>query len=320
MDNEKGFTILELIIAMSLSLFLIGGLLSVHGPATRTFRLVSDLAQLQENARFALSALSYDVRLANYYGRQANADRITPINDSTDSYVATSSPSQCASGEANEKEWVQLLSQPIFGYDHTDASPSYLTCISDIISGSDLLVLRMGDTQTTEFVDLQDGVDYLYTNFSKGHIFRQGVDAHPPTPELVGAVYNEFKVLVYYIANNPSGTPALFRFDSISKSSKEVVEGIEQIQLSFGATPTASDRFVEAYYPADEVPDWSLVTTVKIDLMARSSDGNGSFRMDATCKGNTRTYTLGNNGGFTPSDSLPECYRRRVFTSIVQIR
>lgn len=63
-----GFSLVELLIAMTLGLILLTGMLAVFSGNKRSSDLNTAMANIQENARFALSALSRDVRISGYQG------------------------------------------------------------------------------------------------------------------------------------------------------------------------------------------------------------------------------------------------------------
>lgn len=67
-SNKKiqAFTIVELMVAMLLSLFLIGGILSVYLTGKQTYRSTQGLAQIQSNLRFTMDMFSRDLRMAGY--------------------------------------------------------------------------------------------------------------------------------------------------------------------------------------------------------------------------------------------------------------
>lgn len=58
----KGFSLIELMIAMALGLFLVGAALNVMLTNRETFRTADELARMQENARTAFEMLARDVR------------------------------------------------------------------------------------------------------------------------------------------------------------------------------------------------------------------------------------------------------------------
>ncbi len=66
--KAKGMSLVELLIAMTLGLILMTGMIAVFSGNKRSSELNTAMANLQENARFALGALSEDVRMAAYQG------------------------------------------------------------------------------------------------------------------------------------------------------------------------------------------------------------------------------------------------------------
>lgn len=66
--NQQGLTLVELMIAMLLGLFLLGGLLQIFISSRHTSTMQEGLSRLQENGRFAIDFLARDIRLAGYKG------------------------------------------------------------------------------------------------------------------------------------------------------------------------------------------------------------------------------------------------------------
>ncbi|MFC1665831.1 PilW family protein, partial [Pseudomonadota bacterium] len=53
MKRTKGFTLIELMVAMVIGLFLLAGLIQIFFAGKQTYRLGDGLSRLQENGRFA---------------------------------------------------------------------------------------------------------------------------------------------------------------------------------------------------------------------------------------------------------------------------
>ncbi len=64
----RGFTIIELMVAMTLGLILLGGTINLFISNKRTYQEQNFLAALQENGRFAIDILSRDLRMAGFFG------------------------------------------------------------------------------------------------------------------------------------------------------------------------------------------------------------------------------------------------------------
>lgn len=70
--RQDGFSLVELMVAIILALFLTGGLLAMFLAGKQTWRAGESMSRIQENARFAVHHLSRYVRMADY--------RVDPIN------------------------------------------------------------------------------------------------------------------------------------------------------------------------------------------------------------------------------------------------
>ena len=81
--RPAGFTLLEIMVALTLGMLLSIGILSLFSSTSRTNRLQSGLARLQENGRFATGRIESDLRMtaAQYCSNMAGAGTkgVTPV-------------------------------------------------------------------------------------------------------------------------------------------------------------------------------------------------------------------------------------------------
>lgn len=70
-NNQKGVTLVELLIAMVIGLFILSGVVTVMGQSKDKFLLEQELALIQENARFIVDELAFEIRMAGYTGCNA---------------------------------------------------------------------------------------------------------------------------------------------------------------------------------------------------------------------------------------------------------
>ncbi len=61
-------TLVEVMIAMLLGVFLMGGVLQVFASSRQTYRVHEATSRMQENGRMALEVLSRDIRMADFWG------------------------------------------------------------------------------------------------------------------------------------------------------------------------------------------------------------------------------------------------------------
>ncbi len=66
-NRQRGFTLIELMIALLIGIFLIGGLLTLVQAMKRTSTIQSGLSQLQENERLAMTLVTNVVQSTGYF-------------------------------------------------------------------------------------------------------------------------------------------------------------------------------------------------------------------------------------------------------------
>lgn len=67
-SSEIGFSLIEMMVALTISLFLLLGISYIYVGSKQTFRNQEALARIQENGRLAFEYLSQDLRMAGYFG------------------------------------------------------------------------------------------------------------------------------------------------------------------------------------------------------------------------------------------------------------
>ncbi len=67
-SNQKGFSIIELMVAATLGLMILAGAMAMFVNNKRVYNEQDELGRLQENARFAIDMLVRDIRMAGYTG------------------------------------------------------------------------------------------------------------------------------------------------------------------------------------------------------------------------------------------------------------
>ena len=67
-SNQKGLSLIELMVAMVVGLILIAGVIEIYVNSKQTYRNQDALSRLQENGRYVLSILSTNIRPAGFSG------------------------------------------------------------------------------------------------------------------------------------------------------------------------------------------------------------------------------------------------------------
>lgn len=116
-------------------------------------------------------------------------------------------------------------------------------------------------------------------------------------------------------------SPALFRrelgSDGAAGAAEELIEGVESMQLLYGVNLDADAlNSADSYLPADQVPDWSDVISLRVSLLMQSvEDGTVPSPQAYTFDG------VSYDGGGGGNGALPVDTRvRRIFTSTIALR
>jgi len=85
MTNNKGFGLIELMIAMAIGLILMLGVLELYVSNKQAFKTTEALGRLQENARYAMYQVQKDIRMAGYSDCAPNiVDHLNPAGNGYD--------------------------------------------------------------------------------------------------------------------------------------------------------------------------------------------------------------------------------------------
>ncbi len=66
--HQTGLTLIEIMIALLIGAFILGGVMQIFLNSRQTYRMQDNLSRLQENGRFAMEFLAKDIRMAGYWG------------------------------------------------------------------------------------------------------------------------------------------------------------------------------------------------------------------------------------------------------------
>jgi len=138
-QSERGFSLVEILIAMTLGLILISSMIAVFSGNKRSSELNSATADLQESARYALEQMSRDARMAGFMGcidvNSSDAIRVNANNPPTNDVALTATTGAVI---VDKQIW-----EPAF--------PGYaLPTVNEAKPGTNALMLQYGSADTTE--------------------------------------------------------------------------------------------------------------------------------------------------------------------------
>ncbi len=282
-STQSGLSLVELMIAMLLGLLLIGGVLQIFLSSKQTFSSNTALSRVQENGRFAMTFLTYDLHNAGYKGECVSVlNNLTGLTDAR--YTLDMALQGWESGQSipNWFSGTRRSGTDAILIKHA-AAASGATPSAASSSDSINTTAATGIAQGTLLV-LSDpiGCD-LFRNNSTASSSAVSVDGtsfghtYPSTSDIL-----KFESTLYFINNNPAGNPSLYRTRYNSgATAEEVAEGIQDLQIKY-AVGNVNGAVSGDYVDASSISDWSKVVSAQITLTAISTDSTNPM---------TRTFT-----------------------------
>jgi type IV pilus assembly protein PilW len=342
--HQRGLSLIELLVALSIGSFLVIGAVTLQSQTRRSFTVNEQQARLQETARYVMSVLEPEVQLAGIFGFSNNPNAVKMVIDDVDYYAAdmrqskTALPDMPSSFDDCGNNFVVDVTATVQAFENTYGLPAGCAAQGGGHNGtSDTLVIRR-----TGLVDEAASGDrlQLYTNRLVPMDQRLFIGDDAP-----GVLEDEMKevrdviVQIYYIAqdaDNHPGVPAL-RIKQLVPGAggpewddREIIRGVEDMQVEFGVDPGADSddadtlpddvmgdgmadlvngdalRYVP---PGDALLSSGQVVSVRIWLRVRAEEPEVGFQDD-------RVYTYGSTEDFTPADG----FRRVLTTRTIYLR
>lgn len=333
MMNQKGLSMIELIVAMALSLILMLGVIQIFISNKKTFEINHDLSLMQESGRVALELMTGSIRMADHWvGVEAESVKFGTTSLST-------APSGCNASQVFDTEYV------LRGYDGASSLsgvtnfPSSCIPASDYVADTDIIFVKFGDGRTLlndAGIANNDNADIHYLRAHEGqsaYVFKgsSSADAIAEIPS-EDAVFNmEYATDLYFIRKCTvkvlnvckDDVPTLVRLtlNEDRFEQEALVEGVEQLQLEYGVD-TDDDFAIDEYLSASAIANtpaaWADVLSVKVSIIARSTDQD--FSIDEQDKEYLMAGDKSTAGeGYTVS-AADKHYRRKLYQREVFVR
>ncbi|HSH42816.1 MAG TPA: PilW family protein [Arenicellales bacterium] len=343
--RQYGMSLIELMIAMTISLVVIGAVSGVYLSTSRSYTQDEMLSRMQENARYALHVLSKDLSMAGYWGPLITNDDINTVprtcsdSDASDPakpqchgfYAGTAlsvdqdaAGNVCAPGTVGlASNWVLFLQSPLevaTQVSSGDAAAALYGCISasEFESGTDILAVKRveaRDFSSTRDEEDDEGELYLRTNGRDAMLvaYDRGDDAS----EGAGIADWPYRPSVFYVRNyfldTDDGIPTLVRKtlngDVMETEEGGIAQGIEYFHVMFGVDlDDDGDTTADFYTASPAIDQLDNIVSARIYVLARSVSPDPGYD-------NTKTYSLGD-----VTRTVDDNYYRRVFTTTVSLR
>jgi type IV pilus assembly protein PilW len=336
----RGFSLVEMMIAMTIGLMLMTGLIIVFQGATRAHAELEQSSDMVQNGTVAMRMLGEEIAHAGFYGEL----HVLPV-------AAASLPDPCS---VLSSEIYSAMPYAVQGYDAPAVSPPSCLLSTDHVAGTDIIVLRRAGPDALTAVDSTvSGWPYLQATpvaaevqTGNGAVIGTDKKANGSPATLLrkdGVTAAEIRPLVvriFFVA--PCSVPAdggtrctgaaddggrpipTLKVLALSAGGptwtiQPLVEGIEDLQVEYGIdnlpasanalTGVSGDGVAENFATLPATADWPNVVSIKLRVLARST------RL-STGHVDIKTYDMGQAGVRAASN---DSYRRHLFAAMFRL-
>lgn len=333
----RGFTLVELMVAVTLGLFLMIGLISLLVSTVNSRNELDKTTRQIDNGRYALQVLSENIQLAGFVGGTSStafanvAPVACPATLADLGYTAETSPG------------TSKVPYPVY---RPDAAP---TCIDHVMPGTATLIVTRVATTETKVASAANDESYLQMSSCSTDTmpFTAASGASVSSFELMMKTCESSKLAplrkivqqLYFVSTcNECGTdttPTLKVAELRNGEMKvsALVEGIENFQVDYGVdmdgngspdcytsnptSPPAAQvaaavcpQTTPAYDWALADTNWSNVMAIRVHVLARQTDASAGW-VDG------RTYDVGL--GASAAGPFNDHYKRNVYSTVARL-
>lgn len=280
--RNHGFTLIEMMVAMVVGLLISGVAIAVFAMTKNTSRIGDALSRYQEGFRFGTQLMSRDIRMAGYFGCNANIALVDLI-----------------SGAVDDTHYTQAIK----GYTGSDLIPAVL---SNRTAGTDVVRIQFGNAESHQLIeamtdkssaiklnktsDFSIGDSVVIADCSAASSFRlTAADTagsmttltHTTASNSTGDLAKKFdtsaevyalETTYFYVAQ--SGDRHLLMRKILRGSTmkdEEIADGIMDLKLLYGID-TDNDTQPNEYVKSGDVTNWNAVSAVRVCLISRSEN------------------------------------------------
>jgi type IV pilus assembly protein PilW len=299
--RERGLSMVELMVAMTIGAVLLFGATQVFVNSQKSYGVNETVARLQENARYAMSLIEPDVRMSNYWG----LFKIGRFNN-----IPTPPP------PVQTVPPVPVPPGPDVNYCGNNFAVDLYTPLQADNNGYVLSATRTANCDSLP--DIATGAVWITTPVTTADTLIVRRAASPPLPAVAPGIPNTLQICssrvaavlvsdgtgcgaapaaavqlanvivnAYYVDRNSTqqaGLPSLRRKRLTSAGGKvvfrdeEVMAGVEDMQIQFGIDTTGVTGVAQQYIdPVAALPAGAQVVAVRVWLLVRGDQPETGF-------------------------------------------
>ncbi len=294
LHSQQGLSLIEIMVALTISAFLMAGVIQVFISNKYTYNVQSAMSRLQENGRFVLQLMGEDIRIGDFWGCRGQASKVINNLNAGAGYIDFTN-NAAISGTDNS------------GLNGSDS----ITISGALAAGLNAQTPFMSQTSSLIKVannKLQQGDILLISDCKSGDIFQITNSNANNTGQLIHNTDNSVspgnksndlsrkyngQSTIYAVRQHTysiqsktvrgKAVPGLYRSDN-GTAAVELVEGVESMQILYGED-TNGNGTANRYLSAGTAGlNMSRVISVRIDITLvtlannLSTNNNGSDR------------------------------------------
>lgn len=324
----RGFTLVEMMIAMALGLLLVAGAIHIMLGAQQSYRMQDNVARIQENGRFAIEFLARDLRRTgfmhcgsaesmdvfnNVKGSGNNAD--STYDFSAEELIRGTAPAGAAAD--SDAVRVRYLSDQRLRV--LEVSQGQGQQGANIKVAGNALGLQQGDVVTV--TNCREGDTFRITNTPQkdadgsvmvtlAHAANYNLSPHLNGSYGDGDHVLAYRALTWFVAETgrhyDDGTVVRALFRDSRNGAEEMVAGVRRMRIRYGVDDSG-DGAADRYAHADDGVDWSRVVSARVSVLLESRDDRLVDRPQELIFDNTLL-------------TMPDRRLYRVFTTTVALR
>ncbi|MFY8273110.1 PilW family protein [Pseudoalteromonas sp. SSDWG2] len=320
-NRESGFTLLELMIAMVVGIFLLGGVMFTYLSMKVTTTDTVEMGEMQETGRIALDIIGKDLAMAGFFGRVNNEELafadvtgLAAVAGDCSAGAGTNSASFPTPGAATNF-------RTLYGEVVGSTASEFTSCLSGAKAGSDVLQIKRASGQDVSGQATDANQYYVESTLGTAKFIAGGGTAI----DIDGTNVWPYNHHVYYVSEDTYTkgdktitVPVLMRkrLTVGNMVTEPILEGVENLKFSYGMDING-DGAVDLYKDASQMTavDWeqsgiTKIETIQVAVLVRATEE------DKNSKVSNRTYKLGDSQRvITGNDS----HRRMVFVSTFKL-
>ena len=327
--RQHGVTLVELLIAMLVSLILLAGVIQIFISSKQTYNLQEGVARIQENGRYGMDYIARIVRMGGFQG-------CTNVNILRPNIIAQTVPAN----------FLANLQRVVNGFNDVAAANAH-----NAKMGTDVLIIHSGSPSTVQLAgnlatnnaniqldsnpdnfqagdtlfitDCENADVFAATNVSNSggsstvtiaHAQNRNTTNRLSKPYQSNAMVMRLRSNSFYVrdtgAINAAGDAifGLYERNEFNGAETLLVDGVEDFQALYGVnTNNDANKTADAYQTANAVTNWENVVSVRLFLLLNSVENVDSAQ---------QSHTFMENVVDNPGDRKI----RREFTATIGLR